>query len=107
MRWCLSDSNSAESDAENQAPHPDQPLTRLPVHPSEKCRNAGWYHLLCLKEKENNKTVVPQFPLISQLEEKAVFSSLDLPLARESYLYLNQQFCLSSFRINPRESLTP
>lgn len=58
-------------------------------------------------QQHGNCMNIPQFIstfiLISNSTKSkcATFSSLEILLLHKSYLYLNQQFCLSSFRIRP------
>lgn len=57
-------------------------------------------------QQQENGMNIPQIlhftdQQFQKVEKHAIFSSLEILLLHKSYLYLNQQFCLSSFRIRP------
>lgn len=66
---------------------------------------------LCMQQHGNCMNVPEIIHITDQQIHKekkhAIFSSLEILLLHKSYLYLNQQFCLSSFRIRPWGNPTP
>lgn len=130
MGWCFSNSNNSKPDTENKAALRSNgcykvlfsSILSLPVFFSftkikqltnvEHCTfyiyiiNHLWnkIHNLCMQQ-HGNCTTISQFIHIAG--EYTMFSSLEIVLFHKSYLYLNQQFCLSSFQIRPGGNPTP